>query len=136
MIVRDEAEGMDLAQEAYLRAFQSRREFDGRDPRAWIYAVGYRLALNEVRRRKRQALRLVRLAPAHMDRREPEPELWQALRTIGPRQRAALILTVVDGYTHKEAGLILGVPEGTVASWTSRAKTRLRAELERGEPRG
>lgn len=136
MIVRDEAEGGDLAQEAYLRAFQQRREFDGRDPRAWIYAVGYRLALNEVRRRKRQAMRLLRLAPGHIELREPEPELWRALGTIDRRQRAALVLAVVDGFTHKEVGQILGVPEGTVASWISRARVRIRAELERGDPSG
>jgi RNA polymerase sigma-70 factor, ECF subfamily len=133
MIVRDEAEGMDLAQEAYLRAFRDRHRFDGRDPRAWIYVVGYRLALNEVRRRRRQAARLLQLARSDRGSEQPptDPDLWRALGLLSRSQRAALLLSVVDGYTHAEVAQLLGASEGTVASWISRAKAKVRTQLER-----
>jgi len=42
--VREEAE--DVAQDAYERAYRSWDGFDGRDPRAWLYTIGLRLAFN------------------------------------------------------------------------------------------
>jgi DNA-directed RNA polymerase specialized sigma24 family protein len=53
LIVHDVEEARDLAQTAYLRAYEHRDRFDGRDPRAWLFTIGVRLALNEVRRRRR-----------------------------------------------------------------------------------
>ncbi len=40
------------------------------------------------------------------------------------------LLNVVDGYTQREIGAMLDVPEGTVASWIARGKVRLRSALE------
>jgi RNA polymerase sigma-70 factor (ECF subfamily) len=60
-------------------------------------------------------------------------ELWDALRRLPRNQRAALVLHVLDGLGYAEIGEALRVPEGTVASWLSRAKARLRVEL--GEER-
>ncbi len=58
-----------------------------------------------------------------------EPDLWIALAQLEPSHRAALLLSTLDGYTHPEIGQILGVPAGTVSSWLSRSKERLRAML-------
>ena len=63
--------------------------------------------------------------------RSVDPDLWAALRTLDVRTRTALLLNVVDGYTQREVGAILGVPEGTVASWLSRGRAALRRELDR-----
>ena len=58
-----------------------------------------------------------------------DPDLWAALRGLEPRTRTALLLNVLDGYTQAEIGAMLGVPEGTVASWLSRGRSALRKEL-------
>ena len=58
-----------------------------------------------------------------------DPDLWMALANVEPRQRAALLLSVLEGYTHAEIGRMLGVAEGTVSSWLSRTKDRLRVDL-------
>ena len=42
------------------------------------------------------------------------------------------MLTVLDGYTQDEVAAMLEVPRGTVASWLSRGKARLRDVLEGG----
>jgi RNA polymerase sigma-70 factor (ECF subfamily) len=59
-----------------------------------------------------------------------DPDLWAALMALDPRSRAALILTTLDGYSQEDVGDLLGVPRGTVASWLSRARERLRPILE------
>ena len=63
-----------------------------------------------------------------------EPDLWIALGQLEPRQRAALLLATLDGYTHEEIARMLGVRPGTVSSWVSRAKHRLRVLLGDDEP--
>jgi RNA polymerase sigma-70 factor (ECF subfamily) len=127
VILRDPDEAQDVAQSAFARALEQRRRFRGGDVRAWLYTIGIRLALNELRRRQR----LVALS----DVQEPEwamasePDLWLALEKIEPKQRAALVLATLDGFTHAEIARILGAREGTVSSWISRSKDGLRAAL-------
>lgn len=126
-MVRDPDEAQDLAQSAFERALGHRARFHGGDARAWLFTIGIRLAIDELRRRKR----LVVLS----DNAEPEwamrsdPDLWRALAELEPRQRAALVLATLDGYTHAEIATMLDVREGTVSSLVSRSKDRLRAIL-------
>jgi RNA polymerase sigma-70 factor (ECF subfamily) len=126
-VVHDADEAQDLAQAAFERALANRSRFHGGDARAWLFTIGIRLAIDELRRRKR----LVALTEGH----EPEwamrtePDLWRAIAQLEPRQRAALVLATLDGYTHAEIATLLGVREGTVSSWLSRAKDRLRSLL-------
>lgn len=130
LVLRDASEAEDVAQAAFARALERRERFDGGDARAWFYTIALRLAFNELRRRRPTA------APApNQAAGEPtwamasEPDLWLALGQLEPPHRAALLLSTLDGYTHEEVGRMLGVPAGTVSSWLSRTKERLRALL-------
>lgn len=121
--------GRDLAQDAYARAYRAWDRFDGTDARAWLHTIGLRLALNERRRRIRWR--------RWLGSRESRPAwvpaedltLHDALAKLRPEHRAALLLTVIDGYTQAEAAAMLGVAPGTIASWVSRSKTHLREAL-------
>lgn len=128
VVLGDEQDAEDVAQDAYLRAFRSWERFDGADVRAWLYTIALRLAFNQVRRRRRWLGILGRAEPAPWTDRS-DPDLWDALRRLDGRTRAALLLNVLDGYTHREIALMLDVPEGTVASWISRGRAALRTEL-------
>ncbi len=126
-ILRDATEAEDVAQAAFARALERRHLFSGGDARAWLYTIGLRLAFNELRRR--------RPAIALADADEPswaitsDADLWLALGQLEPGQHAALLLSVLDGYTHEEIARMRGVRPGTVSSWLSRAKERLRVLL-------
>ena len=124
-ILGDADEAQDIAQTAYLRAFEAWPHFDGPDARAWLYTIGIRLALNELRRRRRLWRHRGEAGEATWALRV-DPDLWSALADLDPRHRVALVLTVLDGYTQAEVAGLLGVPAGTVASWLSRSKSRLR----------
>ena len=133
LILRDTDAARDMAQTAVLRAYEHRDRFIGGDVRAWLFTIGIRLALNEVRRRARWQ---EWLHPSEVPAAwaiETDPDLWEALGRLDKRHRAALILHVVDGFTHPEIAAALDVPTGTVASWLSRAKAALRRDLGRGE---
>jgi len=127
LVLRDANEAEDVAQTAFTRALEQRHRFTGGDARAWFYTIGLRLAFNELRRRRR--------IPARAPREDPswamssEPDLWIALGRLEPEHRAALLLSTLDGYTHEEIGRMPGVRPGTVSSWLSRTKERLRSLL-------
>lgn len=132
IVVADPEAGRDLAQDAYLRAFQAWDRFDGQDARAWLHTIGLRLAFNERRRRGRSTALF-----GQRTEQEPwvdavDPVLGDALRDLRPERRAALLLNAVDGYTQEEIAGMLGVPAGTVASWLSRTKAHLRKALTDG----
>jgi RNA polymerase sigma-70 factor (ECF subfamily) len=128
LVLGDAHDAEDIAQDAYLKAYRSWDRFDGVDVRAWLYTIGLRLAFNHLRSRRRWLAAIGRLESTPWS--DPaDPDLWAALRTLEPRTRTALLLNVLDGYTQAEIGTMLGVPEGTVASWLSRGRSALRREL-------
>jgi RNA polymerase sigma-70 factor, ECF subfamily len=126
-VLRDSDEAQDVAQTAFERALAHRTRFHRGDARAWLYTIGIRLAIDELRRRKRLSTLTEHDEPEWAMR--TEPDLWVALAQLEPRQRAALVLATLDGYTHAEIATMLEVREGTVSSWISRSKDRLRTVL-------
>jgi RNA polymerase sigma-70 factor (ECF subfamily) len=128
LVLGDERDAEDIAQDAYLKAYRSWDHFDGTDIRAWLYTIGLRLAFNHLRGRRRWLAAIGRIEPKPWSDTS-DPDLWAALSTLDSRTRSALLLNVVDGYTQAEVARILSVPEGTVASWISRGRATLRREL-------
>jgi RNA polymerase sigma factor (sigma-70 family) len=55
--------------------------------------------------------------------------LWQALRQLPSRQREAIVLRYYLDLPEAEVARLLGVPPGTVKSWTHRGLARLRDRL-------
>ncbi len=127
-VVGDPDEARDLAQAAYLRAFEAWSRFDGADPRGWLYTIGINLALSELRRRVRWRGRHPTDEPTWL--LDVDPDLWAAIAELDRRHRAVLLMNTLDGYTQSEIASMLGVPPGTVASWLSRTKALLRSRLE------
>jgi RNA polymerase sigma-70 factor (ECF subfamily) len=130
LVVGDPHDAEDIAQDTYLAAFRAWDRFDGGDLRAWLYTIGLRLAFNHRRGRRRWLAAIGRVEYSRSSLSDAsDPDLAAALATLDARTRSALLLNVVDGYTQAEIARMLGVPEGTVASWLSRARAALRREL-------
>lgn len=130
LVLGDEDDAQDVAQDAYLKAFRAWARFNGGDVRAWLYTIALRLAFNHLRGRRRWLAVLQRVEPRPWADLS-DPDLWAAVRGLEVRTRSALLLSVLDGYTHAEIALMLSVPEGTVASWISRGRASLRRELDK-----
>ena len=80
----------DIAEEAMAEAFARAlaRSNTIRDPVAWIYRTAFRLANDELRAERRRG-------PAPTDTETAPPELGgliEALRSLSPNQRAAIVL--------------------------------------------
>jgi RNA polymerase sigma-70 factor, ECF subfamily len=124
----------DVLQEAYLKAFQALPSLRGRDALgSWLYRIVYNVSMDELRRRPRFAQLSLEDASERPDH-TPDPgevaagrrDVAAALQTLPPDMRAAVLLVDAEGLSYEEAGAILGVPEGTVASRLSRARDVLR----------
>ena len=125
LLIGDPEEAWDLAQEVFARAVKQ-WPIGSRDEVArWCATVGIRLAIDEMRRRRRWGFLWLRESDAEWAITS-DPDLWRAISSLEPRVRAALVLTVLDGYTQDEVATTLGVARGTVASWLSRAREHLK----------
>ena len=116
--------GRDLAQEAYARAYKAWDRFDGTDVRAWLHTIGLRLAFNERDRRIRWSRLLGGGSAERATWVTPEDRgLHEAMRGLRREHRAALLLTVVDGYTQAEVAAMLKLPP---APWRAGCHARRR----------
>jgi RNA polymerase sigma-70 factor (sigma-E family) len=129
----------DLVQEALAKAYSNWRKVQRADnPSAYVR----RILINESRRHwRRQGNVTPRAATDLADIAVPDlsdgvanrAELVQALQTLPLRQRATVVLRFLEGLSERETAAVLGCSEGTVKSQTSRALTKLKSALNRGE---
>jgi RNA polymerase sigma-70 factor (ECF subfamily) len=131
----------DAAQNAFLAAWTGIARFDEAQPFApWLA----RIAVNAARDlRRRTRVRSAEAIPSELPSSVQGPDaaaqaallrerIDQAMGSLTERQRAALVLYEVEGYSHAEVAQVLGVPEGTARSDLFHAKRRLRPLLEPG----
>ena len=128
LIVGDAEEARDLAQETFVRAAERWPLPDPTEPARWLSTVGVRLAIDERRRRHRWGFLGLRETDAQWAI-AADPDLWRALARLDRHTRTAIVLTTLDGFSQDEVAAMLEVPRGTVASWISRGRERLRDEL-------
>jgi len=130
-------EADDLVQEALMRTLQS---LDGReedvDLRAWCLAVIRNIFHENIRSRKREAVRLQEAAlpeitPAAQETPGNMRDLARAVGTLSPLLREALVLVGAQGLSYEQAAAICGVPVGTVKARVSRARRQLAQALDR-----
>ncbi len=95
----DATEAEDLAQQTLLRAEHWQLP-DGSDVRAWLAVVGVHLAIDERRRRKRWGFMPIRETDQEWAM-ATDPDLWRAMADLDRRTCAALVLTVLGGYTRR-----------------------------------
>ena len=101
-----------------------------------IRALTRTTLLNLARSRFRR-LRRERKASSVIDRAAhapgPDPsmhdEVWRALKTLSPRQRACIALRYYEGMSEQEVASTLGMNAGTVKAHTHRGMTKLRELL-------
>jgi len=140
-VLRDRAAAEDCVQEAYLRAYQAWSRWQPDAPvEAWLHRIAINVAISHRRReRLREAGEVIRRLglPAEPDPTEAAtPELLRELRALPAKQAAALVLRYVHGYSNREIGHALGVPERTVASRLAAARSRLQSRLGWMRPAG
>ncbi len=132
-LLHDRAAAEDCVQEAFVRAFRSWSSWRGDAPaEAWVHRIAINTAISHQRyERMREVGQVIR----RLGRPAPPPDpaslaersdLVKALRALPPKQAAVIVLRHHHGYSNREIGAALDIPERTVASRLAAAKDRLR----------
>jgi RNA polymerase sigma-70 factor (ECF subfamily) len=148
--VGNDAVAEELAQDVFVQMYKARGRYR---PEArfstWLYTIATNLCLNE-RRRAEHQLRVWPNRPGADERaedvdppdraaatveqevagRELEGRLRFALQRLPPKQRAALLLSRVDGLAYRDVGEVLGCTEGAVKALLFRATQSLKRDLQ------
>lgn len=127
----DAALAEDLLQEALI-ALASRWE-SVTNPDAFVRRVIYRQRVSAWRRVRHEVVAgdlPERTVTDGAEERARDQEVHDALRTLPPRQRAALVLRYFEDLTEAQAAEVMGVRTGTVKSLSHQAVARMRQELQ------
>ena len=126
------AEAEDLLQEGFIKifkkidTFRSEGSFEG-----WVRRIFVNTAIEHFRRRKyltpvteKEENTIEGKYISVLDELA-EQDILNLVQELSPGYRTVFNMYVVEGYTHKEIGDILGISEGTSKSQLSRAKVIL-----------
>lgn len=135
----DREEAADAVQDALVSAYRAAHTFRGQSAvTTWLHRITVNACLDRARKaasrktspvddteRLEQLLEPHESASAPAERNDLHRQLIEALGTLPPDQRAALVLVDMQGYPVAEAARVLDVPTGTVKSRCARGRARL-----------
>jgi len=153
-LVRDRTSAEDMAQEVFLRIYRSRERYTARARfSTWLFRIAHNLASNQRRglaRRKEIPLagssatedgnraeeeilaeKSALMPTRQLDSREMQDVVRNALEMLNERQKTAVLLHKFEGLSYQDIGEIMDLNVVAVKSLLSRARTKLKEELER-----
>lgn len=134
----DQAMAEEMVQEAFVKFWTRPDLFDGSKAKftTWFHRVVVNRCLDELRRKRPDAL------PEGFDAADSRPsaelliglegsskQVYGALATLSERQRNALTLSYLDGYSNNEAADIMALNIKAYESLLVRARAKMRAAL-------
>jgi RNA polymerase sigma-70 factor (ECF subfamily) len=150
----ERAEGEDMAQEIFLKAYRGLKRFKGASRfSTWLYTIASHHCLNHLEARRRRPLPCSRVGdrsnhaekdpPAVVDRlADPAPRadvllertdlariIQAELATLTPEHRVVLVLRDIQGLSYDEISRMLDLELGTVRSRLHRARMEMKTRL-------
>ena len=131
--LRSPALAEDVAQTVFIELTRHARRIKPGTPLvAWLHLVSRRIALNairgEIRRHAREtaAAELGTMKPTTSTWADVEPLLDEAIETLDPADRSAILLRFFEDKNLREVGVVLGTSEDTAQKRVTRAVEQLR----------
>jgi len=151
-MVRDRERAEDVAQEAFVKAFNA---IDTYDPRykfsSWLFKIANNLAIDRLRKRELDTVSIHGAPDArsnedeertsitlpstgespeeYVENRELGGQIEDAMGRLRPEYRTAVLLRHVEGHTYDEVAEIMDVPLGTVKTYIHRGRAELKEML-------
>ena len=136
-IMKDRADGEDIAQDAFIKAFRSLGRFSDEKAQfsTWLYHIATNLCIDQLRKsKKRVSIKniepyLESVQPAYEEVEERD-FLQKMIETLEPPKYAALIKAYFwEGKSYSELAKEYDTTTGTIGTWMSRAKLQLKGKL-------
>jgi RNA polymerase sigma factor (sigma-70 family) len=122
----------DCFQETFVAALRAYPRLPaGSNLKAWVMRIATNKAFDHLRASKRSAIALAELperavSPADLD---GEPELWRAVGSLPPLQRAAVVHRYVFDLTYAEVGDVLGCSEDAARANAYEGRKKLKSMM-------
>jgi len=148
--LNDYEEAVDLAQETFVRVYFALDRYHTEFAfSTYIYRIATNLAISEIRKRKRRSILSLTglfqgsdehdvefqppdtrsLQDANLEEDERSKVIANAIETLPPKYRLAIVLRDVEGKSYEEAAAILELGLGTTKSRINRGRGLLKEKL-------
>jgi len=151
-MVRDRTLAEDLAQEAFIRAFNAISSYDPTYKfSSWLFKIANNHTIDYLRKRKLDTVSIhgapsassaeeVSRTSITLESREEQPDAYVESRELGgmmeeaigqlrPEYRSVILLRHVEGYAYEEIAEAMDLPLGTVKTYLHRARNELKEIL-------
>ncbi len=137
--IRDHAQQEDVLQEVFIKVYRNLNGYNDDFPfSSWIYRIAHNEAMNFFRRRKISPLSLesfpfldfIGEEKTYDEKLLDDEQIKNALNQLDQRYKEVIILKYFEEKSYEEIADILEKPPGTIATLLSRAKQKLKIQLE------
>ena len=131
-VKKDDAD--DLSKDALVKAYLSLTGYQDKGRfRSWLFKIAHNTFLNHMARQRTtesidEARTLVSNTAA--DSSFEHQDLYMALRALPPKERSAITLFYLNGYSINDIAKITDASEGAVKTQLSRGRDKLKAKLQ------
>ena len=132
----NEEDALDILHEGFIKVFKNISKYQlGTSLSAWIRRVMVNTAIDFYRKNLRRRTEDIETAfdlstkEADAISQCNEQEILAAVQELTPAYRTVFNLYVIEGYSHKEIGNLLGISESTSRSNLVKARTKLKGIL-------
>lgn len=130
-------DAQDLLQEGFIKVFKHLDKYRGDGSfEGWMRRIFVNTSIEQFRR-KTKLHTVADAADIQVEDKEvtafetmAEKDIIRIVQQLSPGYRQVFNMYVIEGYTHKDIGEILGISEGTSKSQLARAKSILRKMVE------
>ena len=135
-LTRDADKARDLVQSTLLRAIEKRHQYQpGTNLKGWCFMIMRNQHVSNHRRAGRfvqdpddHLMLSMRINPQQEDHVQLK-DVWKLFQGLPEAQQRALYLIGVEGETYGDTADILEIPEGSVKSQVSRARSKLKEQI-------
>jgi RNA polymerase sigma-70 factor (ECF subfamily) len=137
-MVRNDHDALDIAQDGFLKAWQSIHRFEGRSSfYTWLYSLTVNLTIYSLRRKgRREEVELNDAIPSslpspgiHYQHTEIRNQVNAAVAKLSPEHRAVVVLKELEGLQYYEIAEVLNLSMGTVMSRLFYGRKKLQSML-------
>ena len=135
--LKNEPDAQDVLQETFITAYRKIDSYSGNGSfEGWVRRIAVNNCLGKLRIEKEhfaelnEATVVAEEENGYIDKEETEARLLKALHALPTGYRTILNLAILEDYSHREIGEMLGISESTSRSQLARARVALKEKLE------